>query len=83
METLSKELLEKYNLKEIPFADLLDGEEFNTIYDFVELYPQLQDEHGYYRRKLQGAEVVYADGTFVLPLEFAKEYTDEIVYVRA
>ena len=74
--------LKKHGLKEIKFSELIDGEEFNFPDDFSS---HRMNPPEFYRRKLVGKDVIYADGTPMALSEVAAEYleADETVFVKA
>ena len=73
--------LEKYGLKEAKFADLIDGEEFNIPADVGCLH-----NFDFYRRKLVGDKVIYANGSPMAIPENVTMYTEEngndLVFVK-
>ncbi len=80
--TVTKEQLEEHGLKEIKFSELTDGEEFNIPNDFC---PPRQNPPEFYRRKLVGSSIVYADGMPMFLPEDVTLYVDEgddIVFVK-
>ena len=73
--------LETYGLKEIKFSELADGDEFNIAADFQSVHIH---EPEFYRRKLQGIYVVYADGSLMLFDETVADYSvDQTVFIKA
>lgn len=76
--------LKKHGLKEIKFADLVDGEEFNIPNDFN---PSRTNPPEFYRRKLVGQNIIFADGSPMAYPEDVSMYTaendDDIVFIEA
>ncbi|KKM66144.1 hypothetical protein LCGC14_1484070 [marine sediment metagenome] len=74
--------LEKHGLKEVKFSELIDGDEFNIPVDFS---PNRRNPPEFYRRKLVGGNVIFADGKPMALSEVAAEYleADETVFIKA
>ncbi len=74
--------LKKHGLKKVKFSELIDGDEFNIPNDFG---PRRTNPPEFYRRKLVGENVIYADGTPMALPEIVTDYAriDKIVFVKA
>ena len=74
--------LEKHGLKEVKFSELIDGDEFNIPVDFS---PNRRNPPEFYRRKLVGGNVIFADGKPMALPETVTDYVgfDKIVFVKA
>jgi len=74
--------LEKHGLKEVKFSELIDGDEFNIPVDFS---PNRRNPPEFYRRKLVGENVIFADGKPMGLHETVTDYVgfDKIVFVKA
>ncbi len=77
---IGEETLKKHGLKAVKFSELSDGDEFNIDIDFDSC-----NDPDFYRRKIQGPNIGFADGTFMTCLETVAEYLEDdvIAYVRA
>lgn len=73
--------LKKYGLKEIKFSELIDGDEFNTANDFS---LQRMNPPEFYKRKIAGKNIIYADGTPTACSETVAEFLtyDMTVFVK-
>ena len=74
--------LEKHGLKKIRFKKLHDGDEFNIPDDF---HPAMTHPYTFYRRKLTGNEIIFADGMSMMFRRGAEDFAkaNKIVFVKA
>ena len=82
MEKFTRKQLKKYGLKAVKFSKLTNGDEFNIPVDFDNF---MTFSYDYYRRKLVGDTIEFADGQPMSQLQtaaaFAKDY--KVVFVKA
>lgn len=72
--------LQAEGLKRAKFSDLVDGQEFNVVSDF---YPSRSRPVAFYRRKIKGDIIVFADGSVMFTPEYVRKTSpDKEVFIE-